>query len=92
MAIATVVFENVEAGANGECNVIIYNNTESKGEPSQTTLLNTGTFKSTTNTQVRLITVTETSTIQVRTSVNWPARGTYYTFANRAMLSLIRVA
>lgn len=92
MAIATVVFANDSSGANGECNVAIYNNTESIGEPVQTAFLTNMNYSSTTNTQSRLITLTKTSTIQVRTSVNWPARGIYNTYLGRAMLSLIRVA
>ena len=92
MAIATVVFANDSSGANGECNVAIYNNTESIGEPVQTAFLTNMNYSSATNTQSRLITLTKTSTIQVRTSVNWPARGIYNTYTGRAMLSLIRVA
>ena len=91
IVVYTVVFSNLGGTANGECNTRIKYGASSY-TPPVVAYLNNASFNSATNSFTGIMTVASDNTaVSLQTSVNWPARGTYTTWANGASVSFIRV-
>lgn len=91
LLLAKSQFLSGNTGASGECNIETYNKTTDKRLQLQTTWLPSGIYNGADSVAFTIKELDKSSTIQLRTSVNFPERGTYSTPPNHAKLLAIRI-